>query len=127
MIDKLNSLPGRALDLVSQVSDGFKHMVPSGAAKWLDTGAKLGALKAGSRVAMTVVRRNPAIAVASVAGVGLLWYLARRRARQAEHAPIEGTATRIDARRSNGQTPPGKRRTTGTRSKPRHSGQSATT
>lgn len=126
MIDKLNSLPGRALDLVSQMGDGLKHIVPNGAGKWLDTGAKLGALKAGSRVAMTVVRRNPAIAVASVAGAGLLWYLARRRARQAEHAPIEGSATRIDARRSNGQSTASKRRATGTRSRTR-SAPSATT
>ena len=125
MIDKLNSLPGRALDLVSQVGDGLRHIVPNGAGKWLDTGAKLGALKAGSRVAMTVVRRNPAIAVASVAGAGLLWYLARRRARQAEHAPIEGSATRIDARRSNGHST-AKRRATGTRGRTR-SAPSATT
>ena len=96
---KLNSLPERALDLVSQASDGLKHMVPNGAGKWLETGAAIGALKTGSRVATTLVRRHPAAAVATVAGAGLLWYLARRRARQAENGPIEGTATRIEARR----------------------------
>ena len=100
---KLNSLPERALDLVSQASDGLRHMVPNGAGKWLETGAAIGALKTGSRVATTLVRRHPAAAVATVAGAGLLWYLARRRARQAENAPIEGTATRIEARRGNGQ------------------------
>src|SRR5688500_352710 len=84
----LNSLPERALDLVSQASDGIKHMVPNGGAKWLGTGAALGALTAGSRVAATLVRRHPAATVATVAGAGLLWYLARRRARQAENAPI---------------------------------------
>ena len=106
MIDKLQSLSGRALDLVGQAGDGLKHMVPNGAGKWLETGAALGALKTGaalgalktgSRVATTLVRRHPAAAVATVAGAGLLWYLARRRARQAEHAPIEGSATRIEA------------------------------
>ena len=113
MIDKLQSLSGRALDLVGQAGEGLKHMVPNGAGKWLEsgaafgtlkTGAALGALKTGSRVATTLVRRHPAAAVATVAGAGLLWYLARRRARQAEHAPIEGTATRIEARRSSGNS-----------------------
>ena len=33
MIDRLHSLPDRALDLASQVGDGFKHLVPDGAGK----------------------------------------------------------------------------------------------
>lgn len=120
---KLNSLPERALDLVSQASDGIKHMVPNGAGKWLETGAAIGALKTGSRVATTLVRRHPAAAVATVAGAGLIWYLARRRARQAENAPIEGTATRIEAKRGGAQAS----RKPRTRSSTRRSAQTAAT
>ena len=124
MIDKLQSLSGRALDLVGQAGDGLRHMVPNGAGKLLETGAALGALKTGSRVATTLVRRHPAAAVATVAGAGLLWYLARRRARQAEHAPIEGSATRIEARRSTAKP---RTRSTAKRSTRRSTTQSTTT
>ena len=110
MMHKLNSLPERALELVGQVSDGLRH-VPGKAGKWLDTGAKLGALKAGTRVAGGFVRKHPAAAVATVAGAGLLWYLARRKAKQAENGAIEGSATRVEAKRGNGT----QRRTSGTR------------
>ena len=102
MIDRLHSLPDRALDLASQVGDGFKHLVPDGAGKWLEAGAKLGALKSGTRIAGIFVRRHPAAVAATVAGAGLLWYLARRRARQAEDGVIEGTSTRVEARRGSG-------------------------
>lgn len=128
MIDKLHSLPDRALDLASQVGDGFRHLVPDSAGKWLEAGAKLGALKSGTRVAGVFVRRHPAAVAATVAGAGLLWYLARRRARQAENGVIEGTATRVEARRGgNGskRTAAGK---SGTRTRARRSReQNATT
>lgn len=97
-MSKFNSLPERALELASQVGDNFKHVVPQ-AGKWLEAGAKLGVLKSGARVAGVFVRRNPAVAIAAAAGAGLLWYAARRRAKQAESAPIEGSAKRVDARR----------------------------
>jgi hypothetical protein len=100
MISKLNSLPGRALDLVSQVGDGLRSVVPAHAGKILDAGAKLGALKGGARTAAFFVRRHPVAVAGTVAGAGLLWYLARRRAKQAEHAPIEGRATRVEAKRA---------------------------
>ena len=96
-----NSLPGRALDLVSQVGDGLRGALPGVAGKWLETGAKLGALKTGTRIAATFVRRNPAIAVATAAGAGLLWYVARRQAKKAQaNGAIEGSATRIEAKRA---------------------------
>ena len=111
----LNSLPGRALDLVSQVGDGLRGALPGVAGKWLETGAKIGALKTGTRIAATFVRRNPAIAVATAAGAGLLWYVARRQAKKAQaNGAIEGSATRIEAKRANGTS----RRTTTAR-KPR--------
>lgn len=102
-MSKFTSFPDRALELVSSVGDNIKQHVPK-AGQWLETGVKLGALKTGARTASVFIRRNPVIAVAAVAGAGLLWYAAaRRKARQqAEGDPIEGSARRIDARRSNG-------------------------
>ncbi len=97
-MSKLTSLPERALELASQAGDNFKHLVPH-AGKWLEAGAKLGVLKTGARVASVFVRRNPVVTVAAAAGVGLLWYAARRRAKQAEKGAIEGSAKRVDARR----------------------------
>lgn len=101
-MNKLDSLPERALELFNQVGDGLRSAIPNGAGKWLETGAKLGALKTGTRVAGSFIRRNPAVAVAAAAGAGLLWYVAWRKARQAENGAIEGSATRVDARRVNG-------------------------
>lgn len=103
-MNKLNSLQDHALALVSQVGDGLRQAVPDNAGKWLQTGAALGALKTGSRVATTFVRRHPVAAVATVAGAGLLWYLARRRAQREMHEALEGSATRVTAKRvgSNG-------------------------
>ncbi|MDQ3057158.1 MAG: hypothetical protein M3Q96_05345 [Pseudomonadota bacterium] len=97
----MNSLPGRALDLVGSVGDGLRQAVPGTAIKWLETGAALGTLKTGTRIASKFVRRNPAIAVAAAAGAGLLWYVARRQAKKAQaNGTIEGSATRIDAKRA---------------------------
>ncbi|MEI2457407.1 hypothetical protein ABU614_06205 [Lysobacter firmicutimachus] len=100
-MSKFESLPDRAMELVHALSANLKDAAPK-AGQWLETGAKLGALKAGARTAGGFVRRNPVIAVAAVAGAGLLWYAAaRRKARkQAEGDPIEGSARRIDARRA---------------------------
>jgi hypothetical protein len=103
-MNKLGSIPERALELASSVGDNLKHAVPA-AGRWLETGAKLGVLKSGAKVAGTFVRRNPVIAVAAVAGAGLLWYAAHRRAKRAangEGEAIEGSAKRIDARRAKG-------------------------
>lgn len=97
-MSKFTSLPERALELASQVGDSVKHVVPH-AGKWLETGAKLGVLKHGTRIASTFVRRNPVVAIAAAAGAGLLWFAARRRAKQAESGAIEGTARRVDARK----------------------------
>lgn len=107
MNNTLSTLPERALQLATQVGAGIKDAVPDKAIKWVETGAALGALKTGGRVATKLVRRNPALAVAAAAGAGLLWYAARRRAKQAEQAgngAIEGKATRVEAKRGNGST-----------------------
>lgn len=100
----LSTLPERALQLATQVGAGIKDAVPDKAMKWVETGAALGALRTGTRVATRIVRRNPAMAVAAAAGAGLLWYVARRKAKQAQDGTIDGSATRIEARRSSGRS-----------------------
>jgi hypothetical protein len=99
----LATLPERALQLATQVGAGIKDAVPDKAIKWVETGAALGALRTGTRVATRIVRRNPAMAVAAAAGAGLLWYVARRKAKQAQEGAIDGSATRIEAKRANGR------------------------
>lgn len=95
----LTTLPERALQLASSVGDNIGNAIPH-ASKWLETGAKLGALKGGARVAGMFVRRNPAIAIATAAGAGLLWYAAHRKAQAERTAPIEGSSKRVEARRA---------------------------
>lgn len=117
-MSKLNSLPERALQLASSVGDNFRHAMPA-AGQWLETGAKLGALKSGARIAGAFVRRNPMITAAAVAGAGLLWYAAHRRAKRVENGEdreaIEGSAKRVEARRGNGSRRTAPRRRTSTR------------
>ncbi|MFC7301049.1 hypothetical protein [Cognatiluteimonas weifangensis] len=103
----LATLPGRARLLATQVGSGIRDAVPDNALKWVQTGAALGVLRSGSRRATRFVRRHPltVVAAAAAAGAGLLWYAAQRRARQAEEAggaPLEGEATRVEARRADG-------------------------
>ena len=104
-MSKLDLLPERALDLASQAGDALRTMAPK-ASTLLNTSMKLGAARAGAKAGMMIIRRNPAIAVATLAGAGLLWYAARRRARNAESGQgktLEGSAKRIDARREDGE------------------------
>lgn len=105
---------------VGEVGDTLRR---SDAAKWLEAGLKIGALRTGARVVGGFARRHPAVAIATVAGAGLLWYAAHRRRKQLrveqaragtaalrgpdydhdEHASyehaLEGRAHRIDAHR----------------------------
>ncbi len=107
---RLDMFSDKAMELAGQVGDSLKHAVPAGAGKWLQTGAALGMVKTGSRVATKLARRNPAVAVAAAAGAGLLWYLARRQAKKAQNGgAIEGKSTRIEAKR--GSSKPRKRAT----------------
>lgn len=114
-MSKFTSLPERALELASQVGGSFKHVVPH-AGKWLETGAKLGVLKQGTRVASTFVRRNPVVAIAAAAGAGLLWFAARHQAKKNETGAIEGSAKRVDARKGEAST---RRATTAARTRTR--------
>ncbi|QIL19480.1 hypothetical protein [Thermomonas sp. HDW16] len=97
-MSKLGNAQDRALELIGELGDGIRKAVPDKAMQWVETGAALGALRTGSKVATKFVRRNPVLATVAVAGAGLLWLAARQRAKQAENGPIEGRATRIDAK-----------------------------
>ncbi|MBS0216189.1 MAG: hypothetical protein JSR63_02545 [Proteobacteria bacterium] len=83
-MNKLDDYTDRVVDLAGKVGDAVKEHLPGHAMRWIETGAAIGAVKTGSRVARTFVKRNPAIAVAALAGAGLLWYAARRRAKRAD-------------------------------------------
>ena len=101
-MSKLTIITDRAMELASQAGSSLKHAVPS-ADKLLQTGAALGIAKTGGKVALAFVRRNPAVAIATAAGVGLLAFAAyRKRKRDEAGAPIEGKSRRIEARKVNG-------------------------
>lgn len=101
-MSRLTIITDRALELASHAGNSFRQVVPS-ADKLLQTGAALGAVKTGAKVARSFVRRNPVIAIAAAAGVGLLAYAAyRKRKHDHAHAPIEGKSKRVEARRVNG-------------------------
>ncbi|UHQ20449.1 hypothetical protein LVB87_04625 [Lysobacter sp. KIS68-7] len=102
METKLIALPERAIELVGKWGGQAMDLMPS-ADKLLDTGAKLGALKGGSKVAMKFAKRYPLVIAATAVGAGALWYLARKKAKEAQNGngrdAIEGSARRIDAKR----------------------------
>ncbi|QNP41960.1 hypothetical protein [Lysobacter solisilvae (ex Woo and Kim 2020)] len=109
-MNRIEAISERALELAGAVGDNVRHALPR-AGQLLEAGAKLGVLKSGAKVAGKFARRNPVMIAAAVAGVGLLWYAARRRARrveagEGEHEPIEGSARRIEAKRGNGTRRP---------------------
>lgn len=107
-MSKFDRLPDRAKDLAHDVGDRIRHAMPSDVGKrvrdalpsraggLLEAGVALGAMKTAGRTATVFVRRNPTIAVAALAGAGLLWYAAHRRAQKAERGLIEGRSRRVD-------------------------------
>ena len=101
-MSKFTVITDRAIDFVSQAGANFKDAMPD-ADKLLQTGAALGAMKAGGKVAATFVRRNPAFVVAAAVGVGVLAYAAyRKRKREGLDAPIDGKSMRVQAKRIEG-------------------------
>lgn len=79
----------------SSLESGSSHLP-----QWLGAGAALSVAKTGTKVATTLVRRNPGVAIAvGVVGVGVLAYrFYRRRAEAAQtdapRAAISGKVTR---------------------------------
>ncbi len=104
-MNKLGNAQDRAMALIGELGEGLRKAVPGKAMQWVETGAALGALRTGGRVALKVARRNPVLAGAAIAGAGLLWYAARKRAKAAEQAPIEGSAKRVEARKPQARKP----------------------
>lgn len=104
----------RALDLASSAGDGLKHAGSNlrhfgpQATDWIKTGAALGAVKTGGKVAAKVARRNPAVAITAAAvGVGLLGYALYRKQQKKKLAngdTVEGQAQRISARNRRAST-----------------------
>lgn len=103
-MSKLDNVQNRTLELIGEIGQGIRKAVPGRAMKWVETGAALGAMRTGSKVASKFVRRNPVLAGVAIAGAGLLWFAARQRAKRAEQGPIDGTATRIEAKRGTRKT-----------------------
>ena len=102
-MSKLGNAQDRAMELIGELGDGIRKAVPGKAMQWVETGAALGAMRTGTKIAGTFVRRNPVLAGVAIAGAGLLWFAARQRAKkQAAGEPIEGTATRVEAKRGSG-------------------------
>ena len=99
---KNDNFSEKALALASQVGDSLKGVIPTGAGKWMQAGAALGVARTGTRVAGTILRRNPAAVAAAAVGAGVLLYLARRQQKkaQARDGAIEGRSTRIEAKRA---------------------------
>lgn len=77
--------------------------------QWLEAGAVLSVAKTGTKVATTLVRRNPGVAIAlGVVGVGVLAYrFYRKRAAAQTDAPraaISGKISRGEAKADAGDT-----------------------
>jgi hypothetical protein len=96
-MNKLDNAKDRAMELLGDIGDGLRKAVPNKAVQWVETGAALGALRTGGKLATRIARRNPVLAGVAIAGAGLLWYAARKRAKAAAQAPIEGSSQRIEA------------------------------
>ncbi|MET0288612.1 MAG: hypothetical protein ABW178_03200 [Pseudoxanthomonas sp.] len=96
----------QALELIHQAGTGLRTAgssikdVGSNAGHLLQTGAALGAVKTGTRVAGKFARRNPAaLAAVAAAGAGLLAYAVYRKRKKAQDGAIEGNSQRLEARR----------------------------
>ena len=117
MNTKLIALPERAMDIAGKLGGEVMELVPR-AGQWLDAGVKIGAVKSGGKIAMNLVRRYPVVTVATVVGAGALWYLARRKAKQAQNGDgreaIEGSARRVPAKRASGTKRTARKTTTRT-------------
>ncbi|MBB1060027.1 hypothetical protein [Marilutibacter spongiae] len=108
-VEQARHAAGRAADSAQAWAGSVgKSLSRTDAAKWLEAGLKIGALRTGARVVGGFARRNPAVAVATVAGAGLLWYAARRKMRErqalahGDGEAIEGQARRVEARKAKG-------------------------
>ena len=65
-MSKLEDIAGRASEFAGHIGGSLKNAaITDKAMKWIETGAAIGAVRTGSKVATRFVRRNPAVAVGS--------------------------------------------------------------
>ena len=92
---RLDKAQDRARELIGEIGDGLRKRVPDKAVQLIETGAALGAVRTGAKVASGFVRRNPVLATVLVVGAAAWWLAARHRARQRAGGQVyEGTASR---------------------------------
>lgn len=101
----------RAMDLASSAGDGLRHagsnlrhQVAPHAVDWIKTGAAMGAVKTGGKVATRFARRNPVVTVAAAAaGVGLIAYALYRKKKKANASgvTVDGEAQRLERGNAN--------------------------
>jgi hypothetical protein len=93
-MNTIDRLSDRSLALVHRTRDGL-DAASSHLPQWLSAGAALSLARSGTKVATTLVRRNPAAAVAiGVLGVGVLAYrMYRKRTKASDAATADDGAT----------------------------------
>lgn len=106
--DTFQDFPDRMSDLADKLSKVVKEHLPDhpDKLKFLQTGMAIGAARSGVRVAGAFARRNPLLLTTVAVGGGLLYLVARHRAKKAQEAPLEGKSVRVPARRDS-RVPPG--------------------
>ncbi|GAB2511195.1 hypothetical protein GCM10027084_27950 [Pseudoxanthomonas sangjuensis] len=107
-MSRFGEFSDRALELAERAG-GKLQISGSQAGKLLQTGAALGVARTGAKAAAKFVRRNPVVAVAAAAGIGVLAFAAYRKRKRAQmQGSTEGWPKRVDARRVDGTGKPGK-------------------
>lgn len=100
-MNTIDRLSDRSLALVHRTRDGL-DAASSHLPQWLSAGAVLSLVRSGTKVATTLVRRNPAAAVAiGVLGVGVLAYRMYRKRANASDAATAGGGTPADVAAKN--------------------------
>jgi|GEM_PF-1323606 len=97
-MSRLESIPGRMMDLVDHVGGSIRDHMPSRAGTLLQTGAALGMARTGTHVAGHFLRRHPGAILAAVAGAGVAWYVVHRyRKKQQAGLSIDGQSRRVES------------------------------
>ena len=107
-MSRFGEFSDRALELAERAGEKLQ-ISGSQTGKLLQTGAALGVARTGAKAAAKFVRRNPVVAVAAAAGIGVLAFAAYRKRKRAQmQGSTEGWPKRVDARRVDGTGKPGK-------------------
>jgi hypothetical protein len=112
-MNTIDRLSDRSLALVHRTRDGL-DAVSTHLPQWLSAGAALSLARSGTRVATTLVRRNPAAAVAvGVLGVGVLAYRMYRKRANASDATTadDGATVDVAAKNKSREVRPARKRT----------------